>query len=109
MISQINAGNVQLEAGKKFDTGIKYTDSSGSRAVFRKVVDFGALPNTTTKNVAHGESVDPDLATGTIYANDGTTALTLTPSLTATNISLTTTSDLSSYANAIAIIEYVES
>ena len=107
MISDKTLGNVQIEAGKSYDTGAKFTDSSGSRRIMNTQVDFGALPNATTKNVAHGASVDPDFATATIIANNGSNSITLLATADGTNVSITTTTDLSAYSG-IAIIEHVE-
>lgn len=45
-------------------TGTQFPDT---RNVFRKVVNFGALPNTTTKDVVHGINIDDNVIFTRIY------------------------------------------
>lgn len=91
------------------------------RQVFRKVIDFGALPNSTTKNVAH----DIDMSVGTtiftrIYgcASDTTgknyiplpfagTSL-VSVSVNATNVSVTTTSNRTNFTTTYIVLEYIK-
>lgn len=102
----------QMVEGSKIDTGKKWTDGS---IIYKKLVSFGALPVTTTKNVAHG--VTPALTkyarvsafiarNGTQYLNIPAVSLTAI-TITATNISITSTADLSAYT-AWVEIEFCE-
>lgn len=97
------------------------------RQVFRKTINFGALPNTATKNVAHGIDFGslPTVTKGTrLYGcatNPATgmiiplpfassTALASCISLSAdpTNIIITTGADYSAYTNCFVIIELIK-
>jgi hypothetical protein len=96
------------------------------RQVFRKVINFGALPNTTTKSVAHGIVINADNPNATftiIYATaSDTTGLTYVPipysSVTstaddieifvdATNVNIITGSNRSNYNVCYVVLEYL--
>lgn len=85
------------------------------KPIYRKVIDFGALPLTTTKNVAHGlTGVAEIVSLSGIAIDDATTfasALPLPSEVTAltidtTNVSVTTASDLTAYDQAYVVVEY---
>lgn len=98
------------------------------RDVFRKIVDFGALPNTTTKTVAHGitttedysivkfYAVATDPAASTLqtaipipYVNVTTPADGVELSMDATNVSITTTTaNYTAYIRCFVTIEYIK-
>lgn len=98
-------------------------DPQKLRNVYRKTVDFGVLPNTTFKSVAHGISFDSNFATTRIYgsATDPTT-LTYIPLpfadpvpannislfLDGTNIYITSGSNRSNFTRCTVVIEYVK-
>jgi hypothetical protein len=108
MFFEKNDGNVEIRAGHSYDSGAIYDDGTNKRVIRTAFVDFGALPNTALKNVAHGlASVDVAYAVAAIHANNGTTADTFIAQMTATNVSITTTSDLSAWTG-LAMIQYVE-
>lgn len=96
--------NFGAEVGRKVDTGKKWIDGS---VIFRKLLSIGALPNSTTKNVAHGEAAinltkyarvsDFTARNGTQYISPP--AITITN----TNVAVTTTSDLSAYTGWVEI------
>lgn len=105
-------GEVQIELGKSHDSGLIYIDSNGvPRIVYKAFVDFGALPNATTKDVAHGlADVDVEYATVSVVANDGTTSKMVDPAdvtVDATNVSVTAAGDESAFAGK-ATIEYIK-
>lgn len=102
-------GEVQIQLGKSHDSGLIYIDSNGvPRTVYRAYVDFGALPNATTKNVAHGlANLDPEYADVVIKANDGTTAKRYDASIDATNVSVTAAGDESAFSGK-AVIDYIK-
>lgn len=109
--------------GVEYDTGKKWVD--GKTPIFRKTVDFGALPNAGAKTVAHGltagtasgnidlskmgavvelHASDPDatpaLSTGLHNAN------ITTARIIGDNISITTDANLSAFTQSYVVIEY---
>jgi len=94
------------------------------RPVFRKVINFGALPNATTKSVAHGLTLTDDYKFTRIYgtATDPSTprfgiplpysSATLNENIELfvddTNITIITAIDYSSFTNCFVIIEYLK-
>jgi hypothetical protein len=86
--------------------------------VYRMVVDFGALPNTTSKSVEHnipgwnsefkltsawGGATDPTAKTALPIPNDGITLL-----INEADVIITTTSNLSSYTFCTVVVEYTK-
>lgn len=105
----MNPGNYQMLVGKRWDTGKKWN----GEVIYAKIIDVGALPNNTTKDVAHSENVDVNKwCKAHVFATDGTNNLAvhrdLTIQLTATNVSLVTGTNLSSYTQGYAYIEFVD-
>jgi hypothetical protein len=110
----------------EFINGQLYFPASGQnyRQVYRKVIDFGVLPNTGTKSVAHGidMSAAPTQFTFTrMYATASDTtnqdfipipyaAASGTISLSAddTNVYITTTSNRSSFDTTYVVLEYLK-
>jgi hypothetical protein len=87
------------------------------RSAFRKLVDFGALPNTATKNVAHGLTPTASWMFTKIYAfaRDPAAPEWLTVpnedifiKATSANISITTKADFSSFTDCYCILEYLK-
>jgi len=89
------------------------------RNVYRMVVDFGALPNNTSKSVAHtiegwnidyrltnlyGAATDPAALEGLALPNDG-----ILLSINQTNVIVTTTSDRTAFTASTVVIEYTKS
>lgn len=99
-----------FDSSAEWDTGKTWTDGS---AIWATYVDFGALPNTASKNVAHslsGISVFVGArglasSSGTYHPipNDGTLLR-----VDSTNVTITTDSDLSSYSGWV-VVEYTKS
>lgn len=99
-----------------FDTGKKWKDAAGVvYRVLRKKISIGALPNAGTKNVAHGETVDPNkmVRIHGFFATkgDGSAALTSMTALAsitvdATNVKVTTGADQSAYIRSEVILEW---
>lgn len=93
--------------------GKTYVQNTSSLQVSRKVVDFGALPNTATKSVAHGLSVNNAFRIFDLYiaaSNPGVSYLCIKDqnlTMDATNINLTTASNLSAYTSSFVVIEYM--
>ncbi len=96
--------------------------SATYRTVFRKVIDFGALPNTATKSVAHGITLGTTLSATKIYGaatNVGTSLIPLpyaSPTLAdnielnldATNVNVTTGSNRTTYTRTFIVVEYIK-
>ncbi len=88
------------------------------RQVYRMVVDFGALPNTATKSVAHnipnisadftftrmyGAASDP---IGLSYLAIPNADITLTADVT--NVNITTVANLTAYTRTLVVLEYLK-
>ncbi len=104
------------------------TPTAAFRQIFRIAVNFGALPNTAAKSVAHG--LTPQAQAGSyptnpypgwtftrIYATaSDTVGLNYLPipsaqanlTVNATNVTITTTANLSSYTFCYVFLEYVK-
>lgn len=117
----------------EFMTGAVYfpnnslTPQSGTtptfRQVYRTTVNFGALPNDTSKSVVHNIPIDQGFTATHIYGaatNTGATAMIPLPyasptldlniqvDVSATTITVTTGVDYSAYINAYFVIEYIK-
>lgn len=102
-----------FDLGGEQDTGQR---SVAGNAIYAKLLDSGALPNATSKNVAHGLD-DISLAAGAFfkveagYASKADTlteiqGLAITYEINATNLVLTTAVDLSSWTASSVVIMY---
>lgn len=91
----------------------------GSSKVYAKTIDFGALPNTTTKTVAHGISNLSTIVGHHISADNGTkqqllpghtisTSRQVAWDVDGTNINCKTTDDQSAF-DAIVTLYYIKS
>jgi len=92
------------------------------RMDYRKVINFGALPNAATKSVPHGITVDANLSWTFIYgtATDpinflgiplpfvSTTGSDIQLDVDATNVNITTTIDYSAYTISYIVLEYLK-
>lgn len=92
------------------------------RTVFRLTVDFGALPNTTTKSVAHGLTLGTTWAATKLYgaATDPSTSFIPLPyasptaannielNMDGTNVNVVTGSDRTGYTVCYIVVEYVK-
>lgn len=102
----------------EINTGRKWIDG---KSIYRKVINFGALPDTTTKNVAHGivtlDTVIPGFPMATM--DNGTIQMPLPRSINnavdlidvycgQTNVSIATWSATYVAWNAYAIMEYTK-
>lgn len=108
-----NGGDIQVGVEQPIGT---FFDGTNTYIRYRKVIDFGALPNAATKNVPHGiTSLDPNKVlslTGIgrkssdsypfpYYVNSNFTAV----AINATNITIITSNNVSTYT-ALVTIEY---
>ena len=102
-------------------------DATIFRSVYRLVVNFGALPNSTSKSVAHGitwTSAVPTIFTriyatatntGTPgpaipipYINTTTPANSVQLDVTTTNVVITTGADYTAYDTCYVVLEYIQ-
>ncbi len=107
-------------------TGQSFVPSTANnqvfRSVFRYVVNFGILPNSTTKSVAHGLTVDDNFTIVNMYlaATDPVNftgfslqyySLNASDSIRlnydATNVNVITTQDYRAYTTSYIILEYL--
>jgi hypothetical protein len=94
-----------------------------NRNGYRKVVNFGALPNTAAKTVAHGITFDADSTLTRLYASatdpvnllyipipyaSSVLASNIEISLDATNVIITTGSNRSAYTTCYVVIEWLK-
>lgn len=108
------------------DKSVSVNYSLPNRQVFRKIVDFGALPNTATKTVAHNiSSVDANFTFTRIYgcasdpvnllyipipyASTVAVANNVEISVDQTNVIITTGANLSAYTRCFVVLEYLRS
>lgn len=119
--SSINTKEGGLYLPEEKTNGQQYFDPLNpqkNKNVYRMVVDFGALPNMTSKSVAHnivgwnsdfrltrayGAATDPIALEALPIPNDG-----ILLSINSTNVTVTTTSNLSAYTSTTIVIEYAK-
>lgn len=95
-----------------------------ARQVYRTTVNFGALPNATTKSVAHNITTTPKTTFTRIYATASDTtgreylpipyaSATVTDiielSVDGTNVTITTGSDRTNFTVCYVVLEYLQS
>lgn len=93
------------------------------RQVFRKVISFGALPNTTTKSVAHNIITTSGFTFTRIYATASDTATPMyipipfasstaadiiSLDVNGTHVNITTASDKTAYTITYVVLEYIK-
>lgn len=92
-----------------------------NRQVIRKVINFGALPNATTKSVAHGINVNVKTTFVHIYATANKPGVSALPipyfsatashgveiNVDATNVNITTGIDQTAYTICNVVVEYL--
>ena len=121
----VNSKDVGIYNDQETLSGQSYfnDDKNEQRPVYRKVINFGALPNTANKQVAHGLDSTWEYKFTRIYgvASDSTNKIYLPiPYATATaadiielyvdatNINITTGKDRTSFDTTYIVIEYLE-
>ena len=91
------------------------------RQVFRKTINFGALPNNSTTSVAHGITITTAFTFTRIYATaSDTTARTYKPipfasstapisiTVDATNVNIQTTANETNFDTTYVVLEYIK-
>lgn len=122
--TSLNSKTSGYHATSEFVSGKLYypTDESGSEQNLKprwrqgiiKAVNFGALPNSTTKSVPHGIEVNSNFVLMDMFGGasdkvnkDYVPISGLNASMDATNVNITTASNLSSYTDTSVFIEFV--
>jgi protein involved in ribonucleotide reduction len=116
-IGQYNT--VELLCGQLY-----FTDGNPGkyRHVYRKVVDFGALPNAGTKNVAHGITWSANTRFTRIYGTstqpssrsiplpyvDTTAGNVIELSVDTTNVQIITAANYTAYTDTYIVLEYTQ-
>lgn len=111
----------ELLSGKALFPGTSTPNSQAFRSMLRKVIDFGSLPNSSTKSVPHGIPIDSNFRIVQMYfgASD-TTGLTgfgcaywakdlsaaINLNYDVTNVNVTTTQDYSNFNQCLVVMEY---
>ena len=109
--------------GQTFFPNQTLGNQSAERQVFRKVINFGTLPNAGTTSVAHGIAPSTAFTFTRIYgvANDTTgqsylplpyasptAASTIELNVDATNVNITTGSNRTAYTITYVVLEYIK-
>jgi len=98
------------------------TERGVLRPTYRKVINFGALPNATTKTVAHGLDIQSSWTVTRLYGAATSTggsfipipyahptpANTVTLSADSTDIRINTGINRSTYTNTYVVLEYIK-
>jgi hypothetical protein len=98
-----------------------FATTTTSRSVYRKVINFGALPNTGTKSVAHDIAIETTFIFTRIYGcssdpvnkkyiplpyASATNDIEL--NVNATNVNIITISNMSAYTTTYIVLEYTK-
>lgn len=109
----------EFVTGKQFFPNPSYS-SQQNRGAYRTVINFGALPNASTKSVPHYIPITSEVSTIEIYgsATDPSTSFIPLPYssatnpvelyMDATNINIITVSDMTAYTTCYVVIEYLK-
>ena len=134
MAVSVNTRDAGYYANQEFVNGQIYfpnpannsTTSSApaQRQVFRKVVNFGALPNTAAKTAAHGITITPSVTFTRIYATASNTAGSvfvpipyasttavannIELSVGAANVTITTGINQTAFTVCYVVLEYIK-
>lgn len=116
--------DTEVDTGKKFIPVSNSATSNNWRTIFRMVVDTGGLPNTTTKSVSHGITVDDNFTLIKLWgsATKPTSSYSALPlpyasstlndnisiNMDATNINIITAKDYTAYTKSYVIAEYIQ-
>ena len=129
VIAALNKKDTALyDLSESFSCGQWYVNAAinQEKGIYRKVIDFGALPNTVLKTVAHELNIDetgaiqPITADWKIIIKNGMafdpiniiwypiSNPTISMEITTTDIEITTTADLSAYTECEIILLYTK-
>lgn len=117
---------VEYVCGKTYFPTADSTSGRGltMRPVYRKVIDFGTLPNTATTNVAHGITINTGFTITELYGaatdpvgknyiqlpySSPTPNQNISLSMDGTNVIVTTGIDMTAYTTCRIVIEFLRS
>jgi hypothetical protein len=109
----------EIQNGQEFFDPEKPTVPRGA---YRKVIDFGALPNATTKDVQHGIKITEATRFTRIYGTANHPSVSFIPlpfasavanvpisvEVTSTVVRVTTAIDYSAYTDTFIVLEYLK-
>lgn len=115
----------EFVCGQQFfsDPALRSTDQTTPilRPVFRKVINFGALPDTATKSVAHGITTTVNTSFTRMYgvatkphalpatfSGVSIPNSSITLEVDGTNVKITTAANLTAYTITYVILEYIK-
>jgi hypothetical protein len=116
----------ELLSGQQLFPGVNSmpeTSPEQFRSILRMTINFGALPNTTTKSVPHNVIFDSNFTLTNLYlaATDPTDLLAfslqywsknaaedIVLNMDSMNVNVTTKSDYSKYTRSIVVLEYIQ-
>jgi len=106
----------EVLCGQKF---FNDEDTKNTHSVYRKVIDFGALPASSAKTVPHGIDIQESTRFTRIYGTanspssfiplpyaDSTAANSISLEITELNVEITTAIDYSAYTETYVVVEY---
>lgn len=117
----VNRREVSLYTTAEIRNGVEYQIGTTNHGVFRKVIDFGALPNATTKNVAHNITTNANTFFTRIYGTSKDSGASIYIPLpfaapiasnaisvvvNATNVSITTGTNRTNFTETYIVLEY---
>lgn len=128
IVDAVNSREIAVYRPSEIFTGQIWFNENNTNRIrngFRTVVNFGSLPNTTTKSVGHGiANINSNFVLTHLFGSaSDTSALTYIPlpyvevstgnniqiDMDAANVNITTLDNKSSYDKCYVIIEYLRS
>lgn len=115
----------ELLSGKTLFPGMNVQGNESplqNRQILRQCYNFGALPNTTTKSIAHNVTVDANFTLIALYAGAydpvhfiglsipfaSTAGVPVQIDMDVANINIHTLGNFSNYSNTIIVMEYAQ-
>ena len=125
--SAVNCRDIAIYNTVESITGQQFFPFQGNakyRQTYRKVIDFGQLPTSSTKNVAHGIPVNSGTVFTRVYGTANRPGVSSIPlpyvkvtapadgvqlEVDATNVKITTTTaNYASYSGCLVVLEYIK-
>ena len=125
MIAAINDKDIAQYVRQEVQNGQKYFEPNSAntfRGIYRKVIEFGALPNIATKDINHEITVTATTRFTRIYATANRPDTSFFPiafgnplgvsdisiEITPTVVRIVTTIDYSAYTDVFVVLEYLK-
>jgi len=98
------------------------TSNANYRDVFRKVIDFGTLPNSTTKSIPHGIEIRPEFSLTMLYGAATDPGVNWIPipyaspiannniglNITIDTVQIITAKNLVNFTRCFVVVEYIK-